>query len=386
VKLRSLQLDRVQVQLQPGGGFQGVLGAAAALTALTQLQLTSCDLLDDAAAEPLAAALSQLPAGMQHLGIRIIRRRRRDEQLQFPTAVLQQQLQHLTYLELAGVDLQGPNEETPALQPLQALTRLVDLRLSPAHGRVDFTASMLSDTHNLTRLDLSFGSIEPGVLADKALLLHARLGKTAGGAAGEAQLLSQLQPLQQLTHLSLWGSLQAVEEGNPPAAAYSALTASSKLQQLSFHNCTLPTGVWQHVFPAGRQLQHLTSLCIAGVRQPSGEYASAPEGSLLASCCAGLQDLDMTNLQYSAEQLSSLQGVTSLHTLHLVATEPLLEMVQALRQLAGLRALQLDARSTAQGGLLLQLTAVQQLTRLKYEGPVTNGGDCKDISIRIRVS
>jgi hypothetical protein len=94
----------------------------------------------------------------------------------------------------------------------------------------------------------------------------------------------------------------------------------------------------------------------------------------------------MTNLQYSAEQLSSLQGVTSLHTLHLVATEPLLEMVQALRQLAGLRALQLDARSTAQGGLLLQLTAVQQLTRLKYEGPVTNGGDCKDISIRIRVS
>jgi hypothetical protein len=40
------------------------------------------------------------------------------------------QLQELTYLELADIWLRGPGGATPVLQPLEALTRLVDLRIA----------------------------------------------------------------------------------------------------------------------------------------------------------------------------------------------------------------------------------------------------------------
>ncbi len=45
-----------------------------------------------------------------------------------------------------------------------------------------------------------------------------------------AQGWSQLQHLTQLTHLTF--KAYGVKEGNPPAAAFLALTASSKLQYL----------------------------------------------------------------------------------------------------------------------------------------------------------
>ena len=43
-------------------------------------------------------------------------------------------LQRLTYLEIATVELQAPHEDTPTLKPLQALTRLDDLRLDGLYG------------------------------------------------------------------------------------------------------------------------------------------------------------------------------------------------------------------------------------------------------------
>jgi hypothetical protein len=112
----------------------------------------------------------------------------------------------------------------------------------------------------------------------------------------------------------------AVEGANPPSAAYSALTASSQLQHLSISECTLPTGVWQHVFPAGRHLPHLQSLNISYVKQATDYgYAAAPEGSRLVSCCPGLQSLDMGLLQYNAEGL--LQLIQLLHITKLTFTE-----------------------------------------------------------------
>ena len=100
----------------------------------------------------------------------------------------------------------------------------------------------------------------------------------------------------QLTYLRLYNSLAAYQASNIPAAAYSALTASSKLQHLSLSSCTLPAGVWQHVFAAGRQLPHLTYLGTFGVTQPDGDNVrgrplAGPEGSLLASCCPKLQSV-----------------------------------------------------------------------------------------------
>jgi hypothetical protein len=117
LQLSSLQLDGLMLQLQPGDGFQGVQGSAVDVAALKQLLLmsliSSCKLLDDDD-QALAAALFQLPTGLEHLSICDIS----SSEGQFPTAVLPQ-LQQLTYLELSGMGLQGPGESSPALQPLQ---------------------------------------------------------------------------------------------------------------------------------------------------------------------------------------------------------------------------------------------------------------------------
>jgi hypothetical protein len=62
LQLSCMQLDRFCLQLQPGNGFQGVLGAAATVAALEQLWLKDCRLLDR---EPLL----QFPAELEHLSI-----------------------------------------------------------------------------------------------------------------------------------------------------------------------------------------------------------------------------------------------------------------------------------------------------------------------------
>jgi hypothetical protein len=164
-----------------------------------------------------------------------------------------------------------------------------------------------------------------GVLAGKTQLQHVTLhcSGTYGGGTGLSlrPLLSHLQELQQLTHLHLAASLKLSPSDARchPAAAFSALTASNKLQYLDLGGCELPEGVWQHMFPAGRQLPHLTLLDIANVRQPGAAAAplhrcltaaTAPDVSHLISCCPSLQSLDMTSLQCSAEQLAPLQGLT----------------------------------------------------------------------------
>jgi hypothetical protein len=126
-----------------------------------------------------------------------------------------------------------------------------------------------------------------------------------------------MQLLQQLTRLHLGGTLTAVE-GTIPASAYSALTASSRLQRLDMHSVTLPTGAWQHVFPDGRQLPYLQELLLQDIRQPGGVAASAPEGSRLVSCCPGLQYLYIWGLECDAGLLAPgaigpMQGLSRLH-------------------------------------------------------------------------
>jgi hypothetical protein len=217
--------------------------------------------------EALAAALAPLSAVLEHLSIANLPRYGHPDQPRlFPTAMLQQ-MQQLTFLELAGITLQGPDEASPALQPLQALTRLVDLRLNnmgPRGGENQslVSDSMLSGMQHLTRLELCVVRLEAGPLAGKTNLQHLLVNPSCfvgGDVAGTAQLLSHLQHMQQLTHLALIGVLQAyeMEYGNPaddgsdsyqehvdpPAAAYAALTASSKLQYLDIRLCSLPVGV-----------------------------------------------------------------------------------------------------------------------------------------------
>jgi hypothetical protein len=366
LQLHSLQCDNLRLQLQPSSdGFQGVLKPGLPLK---QLRLHNCMLLDGA--EVLAAAwqVLSLLTGLEDLSISCWVDM---EEIYFPTAVIAP-LQHLTCLELCvGGSLQGAHEAIPALQPLQELTRLAALKVD-CWGSHSVTASILSQLCQLTRLELvdSYSStsdvLAPAALAGKTQLQH--LAVSLSGSAGRAAaLLSELRQLTQLTYLGLKNSFHGIGEGNPPALAFSVLTASSKLQYLNVSDCTLPAGVWQHVFPAGRQLPHLHTLLVSSVVNPLGGFAASPAGSRLVSCCPGLQSLDMWLQQYSGEGLATLSGLCSLSTLLVSSTTPGSEGLEVVGQLTGLRHLRLHAYSS-QKELLLQVTQLKQLTNLQYAG------------------
>jgi hypothetical protein len=196
--------------------------------------------------------------------------------------------------------------------------RLDAARSGSAGGLV--STKILTGKSYLTHLSLGDYEFEAGALAGKTQMQHLDLsfqgdGVTfPGGVAEERQLLSNLQQLQQLTHLRLHGSLThtvAAANGtfNPPAAAFAALTASSKLQHLDISGCRVPASVWEHVFPAGRQLPYLQSLVISDVMQSSSggdadTPAPAPESSYLASCCPGLRFLNL----HAFESIASENG------------------------------------------------------------------------------
>ena len=86
-----------------------------------------------------------------------------------------QLLQHLTYLELLGADIEGPDAASLALQPLQALTRLVELCLVGLEGGV-VTVSMLSGMTNLTHLEVAAEmELQPGAIEGLTRLQHLHL-------------------------------------------------------------------------------------------------------------------------------------------------------------------------------------------------------------------
>ena len=182
LQLHSLQLSGWRLQLLPGNGFQGVLGAAVAAKppCLKHLQLYNCALLDGA--KGLAAALLQLPA-LEHFSLESLPHVL-DSVVHLPFQVLQQ-LQRLTHLTLAG-----PAPQDPDLQLLQVLTRLADLRLgfsaSDEGVTTSMPASMLSGMHQLRCISVGNAEFEPGALAGKTKLQHLALNP-----AGCLQVLQQ---------------------------------------------------------------------------------------------------------------------------------------------------------------------------------------------------
>ena len=388
LRLSSLQLESLCLHLRPHCSIQGVLGDAAVVAGLKQGRLRWCQLFDDD--EELAAALMRLPPGLEHLSIYGMYSESdlddRKQPVCVPVDALQQLLQ-LTFLELSCSIKQGPDKACPALQPLTALTRLVDLRLHGVEvdggdGHSVISAAMLSGAYLLTRLQLSgVVEVEPGVLTGKTKLQHLQLVECVLlGRDGEAQLLSRLQPLQQLTHLSLRETLRS---GDSSPASYSALTASSKLEDLDISWCKLPDGVWQHVFPAGRQLPQLRWLNLEIPETQSNWPAEAPGNSSLVSCCPSLQDLNIEGLQCTTELLVALRGLSGLRCLR-VDTGEGVDALPADGPLTELRELFVACFSTSKEGLLLQPTQLKQLTGLTYLGPFDGTND--DIVLEQRVS
>jgi hypothetical protein len=371
-ELNSLAVKGLRLQLQPGDGSKGVLGLGAALK---QLQVDGCMLLDGV--EGLTAALTLLP-GLEHLSIVD---NSNSGGLDVPSDVLRG-LPHLRFLEVTWCELEDPD----SLQHLQAMTGLQDLRLGIVSGYIESLSSycvkvsMLSGLKHLTRLQLfhALGRamlLEPGALTGHTQLQHLTVSGCSYFQEGEAEageLLSHLQKMQQLTYLDLGSEGASHQEPSVPVAAYSALTASSKLQHLDISCCMLPADAWQHIFPAGRQLPHLQTLIINQVRHPSGA-AVAPEVSRLISCCPGLQTLLMAYMQYSSELLAPLVGLSSLSELSLRPADDSPEFGQGMEvvsQLTWLRRLKLSGCSKREG-LMLSLTQLQQLTYLELQEPNT---------------
>jgi hypothetical protein len=247
-----------------------------------QIHLDECLLQDqEDGDEVLAAALAELPL-LEHLcidGCKVVDHGGYVREFHCATGMFEQ-LTQLTYLELDGVRLhpwkdmwdytdageEPPGPDNPQKPNLQALTCLVDPRLSSSCGD-SVSAEMLSGLSKLTRLELlGFEDFDACVLADKTLLHHLRLPYMRCHQherdAGTRALLFQLQPLQQLTYLCLRASLHVYKDGDPPVAAFSALTASSNLQHLDIGYCSMSKGAWQHILPSGSQLRscgHSTS-------------------------------------------------------------------------------------------------------------------------------
>lgn len=385
-RLVSLELGGFAVQLQPGGVSQAVLGAVG--SSLKQLLLDECTLLGDK--HVLASALSLLPA-LQHLSIRGTRLAAEHEQLVFPEE--SHQPQQLTCLELRGVQLRLP----AALQQLTGLQELlVDLGRMPGALKPikAVTADMLSGLSRLTCLTLAGlqgVAMRPGILHGKTALQHLcvldSITHSSGCMGAAAPLLSDLQQLQQLTYLDLSlhsdtlhhinyylnvprSRIQTAVDPMPPAAAYAALTTSSKLQHLNISCCQLPTGVWQHLFSPGMPLPHLRVLNISNVKHPGGS-AAAPEGISLASCCPRLQSLDMMLLRYSSELLAPLTRLTGLQELSVAPAEGSTGRLEVVVQLTGLRKLRIiydDSDPCEKEGHMLQLSRLQQLTDLDFTG------------------
>ena len=99
----TLKHTGFDLQLQPGNGFPGVLGPAARLVALKQLELKLFKLLDGD--EGLAAALTQSPAGLERLCIA------QEDDCSYINPTLStsalQHLQQLTYLKTRQRQLCG---------------------------------------------------------------------------------------------------------------------------------------------------------------------------------------------------------------------------------------------------------------------------------------
>jgi hypothetical protein len=379
-QLRQLSLEGMDLMLCTGTEHQGVL---AANTDLQQLQLIACDFIDGTAS--LAAALQHLPL-LQRL---VVNRCKSptcehrpnywgDPCWQFPGGALNG-LQQLTGLELHG----GTQKLSKVLQHLCHLTNLEDLQLweddPPA---VIATAETLSQLSRLTRLQLG-GSVqmEAAVLAGKSRLQHLHLkyvnvwARVADGddalTAGSAALLSELQRLQQLTHLSLSDSMThdlQLRRSMPSPAAYSSLLASSKLHTLDLGSYSLSAGAWSHIFPARKHFPNLLVLdvCVSASLGAEGIAMTLPDMQRLVSCCPNLQQVSLSPALHTPEMLAPLCSLTGLHTLRVLLQDN--KGCGVLQQMTGLKDLTITGDNCVSVAGLLQLTALQQLSHLKFSG------------------
>jgi hypothetical protein len=129
-----------------------------------------------------------------------------------------------------------------------------------------------------------------------------------GGHAGTAAFLAAVSQLQQLTFLQWDDNPNALHKHDwaTTLQAYSALTASSMLQELHLNLPSTTPPVWampwqqavfgvtldlfNHIFPDGRYLPNLRIVCLCG-----GDVCEAAMLSCVVRACPALHDLSITD-------------------------------------------------------------------------------------------
>jgi hypothetical protein len=248
---------------------------------------------------------------------------------------------------------------------LASLPQLRSLQLELSGGSA-VTARSLSRLTQLTYLGVigyhePANAFDPAALTGLTQLQGLHLFGIAGGSMDD--LLAALGRLQQLSYLFLeFGCWRAFD-----ASAYSALTASSTLQNASIH-IGVPSDAWQHVFAPQIKLPALRELSV------SSHLADNRNAQLMVNCCTGLQALTLSNstalvlgaVQPLAQVLAPLTRLkNTLTSLHFIgagdASLAVVAQLTGLRELAPL--LTWPKQHTLSSGVLA-LTQLRQLTSL----------------------
>jgi len=352
--LRNLELVYMTVQLGASSTHPGVLHSCRWLTRL-KLNCVQTD------GQNGLAALSVL-VSLQHLELHISSQH--SGQL---SSTVFQHLQQLTYLALR--DYMGPLLNTRSLEHISCLVNLQGLLIDSKVLLSPSTIPGISRLTALTTLSLEDVQLDLVCLQDctqlQELVLTAVTIISADGAAGAAALHTLVGRLGQLQSLQLC-DLQY--DWHIATAAYSSLTASSKLQKLILIVADLPPGVWRHVFPPDRQLPALQGFalhCTSWITEESPPPAAlgTDDISCLISCCPGLRDVDI-HMQPGSQlaEFAKAAGLTSLSASPVHAED--FESLRSLSGLVGLQGLSVGLVGPITPCDLLCLTALTGLTAL----------------------
>jgi hypothetical protein len=224
-------------------------------------------------------------------------------------------------------------------------------------------------TTGLTRLCLQEVSLQPEQTQQ-------------GGALGTSQLLlllSRLTALRELKLFELYGDWPQQQ-----LAQFSALTASSNLQELWIRDCDMPGAAWVHMFPAGRQLPKLHTVTMDWDDDNPPAAFDSTAIARLASCCLAVKGLVFTPAaDASVAPLKSLSALTHV-SIGSVSPAAIRSDLTALTQLQSLEVSVLlpaaGAGEDASSGLqhLLPLTALSRLQTLVVYGKWRAAGADED--------
>jgi hypothetical protein len=285
--------------------------AISSLTALQQLEL----------AVDLCPGLPQLPASLQQLHIHS----QPDCHLGCPpNSTLQ--LTNLRQLELRGVRGVDP----AAINGMSQLQHLViDL---PEVDYITALLPVLASCTQLQHLDLNYSDPVPAGLGG------------FDGAEEEA----------------------ASEEPELDERACAALTASTQLTHLAVRGY-LPADAGRHMFPEGRQLPQLHTLCMDYDGSPECVFDERESFPRFISACPALRSMRLARIVSQGAGLEELLHVSTLRALCFWRVSNT-EVMQSVAEMTQLQELTLLGATFLSDAGALQLTALTGLTRLTIQG------------------